>query len=212
MYLPRTHPLLNIDVIVIFSVFFSFHSFNCLQKHTDMNTSQAFQVKSNGMYIYFSLCLKWIICFKYLFFLTIKRNPNTNVSEDCLYLNIWAPAKARLRHQRGTSKEQYHTRTSDEEESNHKLAMLVWIYGGGFMSGSSTLDIYNAETLAAMGNVIVASMQYRVGAFGFMYLAPLIPDMEEQAPGMSLTFLIKFYLHKKTEDLFKGITGLYCYI
>ncbi|XP_063703298.1 acetylcholinesterase [Culicoides brevitarsis] len=110
-------------------------------------------------------------------------NPNTNVSEDCLYLNIWAPAKARLRHQRGTSKEQYHTRTNDEEESNHKLAMLVWIYGGGYMSGSSTLDIYNAAALAAVGNVIVASMQYRVGAFGFMYLAPLLPGMEDEAPG-----------------------------
>lgn len=116
-------------------------------------------------------------------------NPNTNVSEDCLYLNIWAPAKARLRHQRGTSKEQYHTRTNDEEESNHKLAMLVWIYGGGYMSGSSTLDIYNAEALAAVGNVIVASMQYRVGAFGFMYLAPLLPGMEDEAPGNFIFFL-----------------------
>lgn len=61
--------------------------------------------------------------------------------------------------------------------------MLVWIYGGGYMSGSSTLDIYNAEILAAVGNVIVASMQYRVGAFGFLYLAPLLPGQEEEAPG-----------------------------
>lgn len=30
-------------------------------------------------------------------------NPNTNVSEDCLYINVWAPAKARLRHGRGTN-------------------------------------------------------------------------------------------------------------
>lgn len=61
--------------------------------------------------------------------------------------------------------------------------MLVWIYGGGFMSGSASLDIYNAEILAAVGNVIVATMQYRVGAFGFLYLAPMLPGQEEQAPG-----------------------------
>lgn len=66
--------------------------------------------------------------------------------------------------------------------------MLVWIYGGGFMSGSSTLDIYNAETLAAVGNVIVASMQYRVGAFGFLYLSPLLPEGDE-APGNFHIFL-----------------------
>ena len=63
--------------------------------------------------------------------------------------------------------------------------MLVWIYGGGFMSGSSTLDIYNAEILAAVGNVIVASMQYRVGAFGFLYLSPALGSgREDEAPGM----------------------------
>lgn len=108
-------------------------------------------------------------------------NPNTNISEDCLYLNIWAPAKARLRYQRGTNKA-YHTKT-DEEESNHKLAMLIWIYGGGYMSGSATLDIYNAEMLAGIGNVLVASMQYRVGAFGFMYLTPFLQGIEDETPG-----------------------------
>lgn len=51
------------------------------------------------------------------------------------------------------------------------------------MSGSSALDIYDAEILASLGNVIVASMQYRVGAFGFLYLAPYFPGLEDQAPG-----------------------------
>lgn len=74
--------------------------------------------------------------------------------------------------------------------------MLVWIYGGGFMSGSATLDIYNAEILAAVGNVIVASMQYRVGAFGFLYLAPMLPDMELEAPGNLLTTIcVCLYLY-----------------
>lgn len=71
--------------------------------------------------------------------------------------------------------------------------MLVWIYGGGFMSGSSTLDIYNAEILAAVGNVIVASMQYRVGAFGFLYLAPVLPGLEDEAPGLSKKIAFFFF-------------------
>lgn len=108
-------------------------------------------------------------------------NPNTNISEDCLYLNIWAPAKPRQRYQRGANKG-FHTKT-DQGESNDKLAMLVWIYGGGFMSGSASLDIYNAEMLAGIGNVIVASLQYRVGAFGFMYLTPYFQGMEDESPG-----------------------------
>ncbi|CAD7084335.1 unnamed protein product [Hermetia illucens] len=123
-------------------------------------------------------------------------NPNTNVSEDCLYLNIWAPAKARLRHGRGVNGgggggEHYGKEHSSENDhsSGHGsqnstgLPMLVWIYGGGFMSGTATLDLYNAEILAAVGNVIVASMQYRVGAFGFLYLAPELDGYEEEAPG-----------------------------
>lgn len=69
--------------------------------------------------------------------------------------------------------------------------MLVWIYGGGFMSGSSTLDIYNADILASVGNVIVASMQYRVGAFGFLYLSPVLPGFENEAPGNILFDVIK---------------------
>lgn len=122
-------------------------------------------------------------------------NPNTNVSEDCLYLNVWAPAKARLRHGRGANDNGnghhngHHTENSNGEHRDHDvegLPMLVWIYGGGYMSGSSTLDIYNAKALAAVGNVIVASMQYRVGAFGFLYLAPYLPGHEDDAPGKQL--------------------------
>lgn len=115
-------------------------------------------------------------------------NPNTNVSEDCLYLNIWVPTKTRLRHGRGLNfgSNDYFQDDDDfqrQHQSKSGLAMLVWIYGGGFMSGTSTLDVYNAEILAAVGNVIVASMQYRVGAFGFFYLAPYLNGNEDDSPG-----------------------------
>lgn len=77
-------------------------------------------------------------------------NPNTNISEDCLYLNIWAPAKKR---------------------HNHELApLLVWVYGGGYMSGTATLAVYEASVLTAEEDVVVVAMQYRVGAFGFLYM------------------------------------------
>ncbi|KAI5698834.1 hypothetical protein M8J75_012523 [Diaphorina citri] len=99
-------------------------------------------------------------------------NPNTNLSEDCLYLNIWAPQRLRIRHKTG------------EHDTKRQLApVLVWIYGGGYMSGTATLDIYNADIVAGTSDVIVVSIQYRVGAFGFLYLKGLLPDHFEDAPG-----------------------------
>lgn len=83
-----------------------------------------------------------------------------------------------------------------QHQSKSGLGMLVWIYGGGFMSGTSTLDVYNAEMLAAVGNVIVASMQYRVGAFGFFYLAPYLNGNEDDSPGMNLLFDCKDNMYK----------------
>ena len=86
-------------------------------------------------------------------------NPNTAVSEDCLYLNLWVPAKFR------------------EQKNSSNATVMIWIYGGGFTSGTSTLDLYDGLTLAATNDVIVASMNYRVGAFGFLYFGT------EEAPG-----------------------------
>ena len=74
-------------------------------------------------------------------------NANTNISEDCLYLNIWTP------HRSGPPK-----------------AVMVWIFGGGFYAGTSTLDLYDGRIMASEGDVIVVSMQYRIGPMGFLYL------------------------------------------
>jgi len=76
-------------------------------------------------------------------------SPNTNCSEDCLYLNIWTPVN---------------------HIQSKPLAVLVWIYGGAFVTGSSTLDIYDGQILAATNDVIVVSMQYRLQSFGFLFL------------------------------------------
>lgn len=83
-------------------------------------------------------------------------NPNTPMSEDCLYLNVWVP--------RGFG-------------SQPPRATMVWIFGGGFWSGTSTLDVYDGSKLAATENVIVVSINYRVGPLGFLYTAT------DDAPG-----------------------------
>ncbi|KAH0815438.1 hypothetical protein GEV33_007353 [Tenebrio molitor] len=77
-------------------------------------------------------------------------NPNTNISEDCLYLNIWVPQRLRIRHH-----------GDKPQQERPKVPVLVWIYGGGYMSGTSTLEIYDADIIAATSDVIVTSMQYR---------------------------------------------------
>ncbi|XP_054833018.1 acetylcholinesterase-like [Eublepharis macularius] len=72
------------------------------------------------------------------------------LSEDCLFLNIWVP----------------HPRPSSP------ASVLVWVHGGGFFSGSGSLD---RSFLAATENIIVASMNYRLGALGFLSLPPDAP-------------------------------------
>ncbi len=70
---------------------------------------------------------------------------STNLSEDCLYLNVWTPAKS----------------------ANEKLPVMVWIYGGAFVSGMTSIPAYDGAKLAQMG-VVLVSVAYRVGPFGFL--------------------------------------------
>lgn len=72
-------------------------------------------------------------------------NPASGKSEDCLYLNVWTPAKS----------------------PNDKLPVLVWIYGGGFSFGSTSDPVHNGEHLARKG-VVLVSIAYRVGQLGFL--------------------------------------------
>lgn len=87
-------------------------------------------------------------------------NPPSGKSEDCLYLNIWSPAKS----------------------PKEKVPVLVWIYGGGFAVGYTSDPMYNGENLAKKG-VILVSIAYRVGQLGFLAHPELSKESSNHASG-----------------------------
>ncbi len=96
------------------------------------------------------------------------QNPNSgswnrgliNTSEDCLYLNVWTPAAS----------------------AGEKLPVLVWIYGGGGVSGSTAEPIYDGNAIAKKG-VVVVSMNYRVNLFGWFAHPELTQESPNHASG-----------------------------
>lgn len=82
-------------------------------------------------------------------------NPPSGKSEDCLYLNIWTPAKS----------------------ADKKVPVLVWIYGGGFAGGTTADPTCSGEQLANKG-VVLVSIAYRVGPLGFL----AHPELSEENP------------------------------
>ncbi len=81
-------------------------------------------------------------------------------SEDCLYLNIWTPAKS----------------------ASERVPVLVWIYGGGFNGGSTAEPNYSGEFLAEKG-VVLVSIAYRVGLLGFFAHPELSAENPKHASG-----------------------------
>lgn len=82
-------------------------------------------------------------------------NPPSGKSEDCLYLNVWTPAKS----------------------PNDRIPVLVWIYGGGFNGGATSERVYSGEMLAKKG-VVLVSIAYRVGQLGFL----AHPELSAESP------------------------------
>jgi para-nitrobenzyl esterase len=82
------------------------------------------------------------------------------LSEDCLYLNIWTPAK--------TAKD--------------RVPVMVWIHGGGFTRGFAGTHSYDGEVLARKGAVIV-TINYRLGVFGFFAHPALSAESGHHASG-----------------------------
>ena len=82
------------------------------------------------------------------------------MSEDCLYLNVWTPAKS----------------------GNERLPVLVYIFGGGFQNGDGSEPRYDGENMARKGMVAV-SLNYRTNIFGFFVHPELVKESPHHAAG-----------------------------
>jgi cholinesterase len=78
--------------------------------------------------------------------LSVLSNSGAKYSEDCLYLNVW----------------------TKPQTGDAKKAVLVWIYGGGFNSGSSSIPGYNGANIANQEDVVVVSFKW---VFCCMYMS-----------------------------------------
>lgn len=83
-----------------------------------------------------------------------------DISEDCLYLNVWTAAKS----------------------AAEKRPVFVYLYGGGFAEGSGAVPVYDGEGLAKKGLVVV-TINYRVGVLGFLALPELTRESDHRASG-----------------------------
>jgi para-nitrobenzyl esterase len=98
-------------------------------------------------------------CMQAVVFDDIRYRSN-GVSEDCLYLNVWTPAKS----------------------NRERLPVLVYFYGGGFVNGDSSETRYDGESIAAKG-IVVVSVNYRLGVFGFLAHPELTKESPHKASG-----------------------------
>jgi len=81
-------------------------------------------------------------------------------SEDCLYLNVWSPARS----------------------AKDRLPVMVWIHGGGFIAGATAEKLYHSEHIAKKG-VIVVTIGYRLGALGFLAHPDLSAENDKHTSG-----------------------------
>jgi len=85
------------------------------------------------------------------------------MDEDCLFLNVYTPAA-----------------------DGARRPVMVWIHGGGFVIGSGSQPVYDGAPLARRGEVVVVTINYRLGPLGFLYLKDLCPDLEGAAGNLGI--------------------------
>jgi len=107
------------------------------------------------------------------------------VKEDCLYLNVWTPAHS----------------------ANERLPVMVWIHGGAFTAGMTSIPLYDGTHLAQKG-VVLVSIAYRVGPFGFLATQQLAQETGKGSGNYGLLDMIAALRWvKKNIEAFGGDTS-----
>ena len=94
----------------------------------------------------------------------VGKSGDGGVSEDCLYLNIFAPGL---------------TGGNKNDQNKELKAVMVWVHGGNFYGGSISQPTFDGKALAVMGDIVVVTMNYRIGTFGYLYTGA----SDDDAPG-----------------------------
>lgn len=84
-------------------------------------------------------------------------------SQDCLYLNLWTP-----------------------KCDGARRPVMVWIHGGAFILGSGSTSLYSGEQLATRGDVVVVTLNYRLGALGFLSWQDVCRDTDRPPTNLGL--------------------------
>jgi len=88
----------------------------------------------------------------------VNFDPSEKMSEDCLFLNIWRPNKP------------------------GKFPVMFWIHGGGYTGGTGNTSMYWGDRMAQAGEVVVVTINYRLGILGFLAL----PALRDEDPNQSV--------------------------
>ncbi len=99
-------------------------------------------------------------CINTGFWKILNSDPFGGESEDCLYLNIWRPARS------------------------GKFPVMFWIHGGGYDGGTASNSYYRGDRLSEFGDVVVVTINYRLNIFGFMAHPELRKEDENNSTGV----------------------------
>ncbi|MGA2550568.1 MAG: carboxylesterase family protein [Burkholderiaceae bacterium] len=105
------------------------------------------------------------------------------VSEDCLFLNVFAPA---------------------ERRSSAQRPVMVWLHGGGWWGGSGTAPGFDGTRLARDGDVVVVTLNHRLNAFGYLYFGKADPRFADSGNAGILDLVAALHWVKDNITLFGG--------
>ena len=93
---------------------------------------------------------------------------NAPASEDPLFLNIWSPELA----------------------AGARKPVMVYFHGGAYSSGTAVDPLLDGRTLASAGDIVAVTVNHRINAFGYLYLAPLFPQLADSGNAGQLDLLL----------------------